>query len=707
MAVRIGLALLLLGFAAWAQTFPVEKLEIVGNKNVSTKEILDALPFSVGDVIDREKVLAGAKALEDLGYFSQVTPEVTLEGGRVVVRYRVVEFPKIQDVVILGVPAEPKGGKTLWSWLTVWWAELTQPPRVYERRVREILSDNGVKPGEVLNRRTLEKALQAVLEEYQKKDMGTVQVAEIIPGERLVIRVEELPVVAHEIRGLLTVPQEEARALIDVPLGEVGRISKIRESLVRLTRSVYFTQAQVIPEMAPGGVKLVWQVTERAILPKPQVVRGIRVVGTTVLPEEQAQALVAPFSPGPMNNFAALAALRPLYDYYRREGYLLVDLMAEKVENGVLHVRVREGELGRLEITGLTRTAEWVVRRALKLQPGQILTEAKLMVARQNLMALGYFSDVILTPTWEGEHVVLTADIKELDKLGSFTGSVNFSPEVGGIVGNLTYAQKNIFGTGQDVSLTFSRGLTGSQETTWSLGYVGRAFPGFTSVQLDLYRREEGQRLTLGGAVKVAYPLADYLDLALGFTKEEAWEPPARPLPPRNILEAGLMWDDRDNPFFPRKGGRTHLSLEKAGTFAPGAEYLAWRFELVRFWPHDLGEQRAALAARALLRVGLALPAEHWFTLGGGESVRGAKKSQTDRFFLLNAEFRVELAQGAWLAPFFDLGLDLHGNAVKMAPGLEIAANLGGMFVRLSASWPNDREPTWVPAFEFGMSPMF
>jgi len=32
---------------------------------------------------------------------------------------------------------------------------------------------------------------------------------------------------------------------------------------------------------------------------------------------------------------------------------------------------------------------------------------------------------------------------------------------------------------------------------------------------------------------------------------------------------------------------------------------------------------------------------------------------------------------------------------------------LGGMFVRLSASWPNDREPTWVPAFEFGMSPMF
>jgi len=87
--------------------------------------------------------------------------------------------------------------------------------------------------------------------------------------------------------------------------------------------------------------------------------------------------------------------------------------------------------------------------------------------------------------------------------------------------------------------------------------------------------------------------------------------------------------------------------------------------------------------------------------------VRGAKKSQTDRLALLNAEFRIELAQGAWFAPFLDLGWDLRTSAMKMAPGFEVAVNLGGMFVRIAASWPNDREPTWVPAFEFGMSPMF
>lgn len=704
---RLGLALFLLGCAAWAQTFTVGKLEILGNQNVPTKEILEALPFKAGDPADREKVLAGAKALEELGYFAQVTPEVTLEGGQVVVRYRVVEFPKIQEVVILGVPPEPKGGRTLWSWVQVWWAELTRPPRLYERRAREVLAENGVKPGVVLNRKKLEKALQAVLEEYRKKDLGTVTVGEVIPAERLVIRFEELPVVAHEIRGLATVPKEEAQKLIEVPLGEVGRISKIQESLGRLARSVYFTQAQVLPELVPGGVKLVWQLTERVLLDSPQELRGLALVGTTVLPPARAQELVQPLPKGLVHNLDVLRALRPLHEHYRREGYFLVDFVREKVENGVLFVRVREGELGRLEIKGLSRTAEWVVRRVLELQPGQVLTEARLLVARQSLMALGYFSDVLLTPTWEGDRVLLTVEVKELDRLGSITGSVSLSPEAGGLVGNLTYSQKNLFGTAQDVSLTFSRGLAGGRETTWSLNYVGRAFPVFTSVQVDLYRREEGARLTTGGGVKVAYPVGDFLDLGLGFTKEAAVELPDRPLPPRHVAEAGLIWDDRDNPFFPRRGGRAHLSLEKAGTFAPGAEYLVGRLELVRFWPHDLGEQRAALGVRAVLRLGWTLPEEYWFALGGADSVRGAKKTQTDRLALLNVEFRLELGQGAWLAPFLDWGVDLRARAVKMAPGLEVAVNLGGMFVRLAASWPSDRGPTWVPAFEFGTSPMF
>lgn len=700
-------ALGFLGVLAWAQTFPAERLEIVGNTNVPTHEILGKLGFKEGDVVDREKVLAGAKALEEMGYFAQVTPEVSLEAGKVVVRYRLVEYPKIEEVIILGVPAEPRGGKTLWSWIQIWLSQLLNPPRVYAERVREILAEHGIKPGQVLNVKKLQEGLQAVLDEYQKKDLGTVQVGQVIPQAKLVVHFEELPVVAHEFRGLSTISEEEIRDLVTVPLGEVGRISQIRESLQRLSRSVYISEVKVVPELVPGGVKLVWEVKERVVLPNPTLVSQIAVEGVTLLPQEKLQALLGPVPQGIATNAAVLRALRPLFDYYQREGYFLVDFVGEGVENGVLRVRVREGELGRIEVKGNTRTAEWVILRVLGLRPGQILNEARLAVARQSLMALGYFSDVLLAPSWEGEKVRLAVEVKELEKLGSIQGSVSFSPEAGGLVGNLTYSQKNLFGTAQDLSLTLSRGLTGSKETIWNLSYVGRSFPIFTQVGLDLYRKEEGERLTLGGKAQVSYPVADYLNLTLGFTAEESTKLSGEVLPPRNALSLGVVFDDRDSPFFPRVGQRAQISLEKAGTFAPGVEYVSARAEISRFWPFDLGDYRCALATRVLGRLGWDLPTGYAFSLGGVDSVRGAKKITTDRMFLLNAEFRVELAQGAWFAPFFDFGVDLRSGTIKAAPGVEVAVNLGGMFVRLSASWPNDREPTWVPAFEFGMSPMF
>lgn len=696
----------LFGVLAWAQTFPVERVEIVGNEHVSTAEILAKLPFKIGEVVDREKVLAGAKALEDMGYFAQVTPEVALEDGKVLVRYRVVEYPVVQTIVIEGVPPEPRGGKTLWSWIEVWVREILSPPRVYESKVREILSEHDIKPGKILNAKKLEEALKAVLDEYQKKDMGTVQVTEVVPGETLVIRFAELPVVAHEVRGLVTVPEEEALKLIDVPVGEVGRISKIQESLARLSRSVFFSEARVVPEVAPDGVKLVWELTERQVLSEPAPIKEIVLSGLTALSPEQAQALLGPLPQGLVQNHQVLQALSELYDYYRREGYLLADFVGEGVENGVLRIRVREGKLGRIEIKGATRTADWVIQRVLGLRPGQILTEARLVVARQNLMALGYFSDVTLTPTWADDEVVLTVEVKELEKLGSIQGSLGLSPD-GGLVGNLSYSQKNIFGTAQDLSLTYSRGIAGSTEATWNLSYTGRSFPVFTQVQLELYRKEEGKRLTLGGSGRVAYPIGDYLNLTLSFTHESPVKLPDEPLPPRNVLSVGLLWDDRDSPFFPRHGQRSQISFDKAGTFAPGVEYISARFEVSRFWPADLGDYRCALAVRALAQLGWDLPADYQFSLGGVDSVRGAKKVSTDRLALFNAEFRIELAQGAWFAPFLDVGVDLRTKALKIAPGLEVAVNLGGMFVRLSASWPNDREPTWVPAFEFGMSPMF
>ncbi len=696
---------------ALAQEFAVGRVEAVGNVHVPAKEILSATGIQAGQVATRSQVLAAEEAIRKLGYFSQVKAELAFEGDVVVVRFRVVEYPKLERITFEGLPPAPKGKGTLLSWFQ---EALRGGYRPGETKLREILTDKGIKKGEVLNVVKLEVAIAALVEEYRKADLATVQIVPDLRGGELVIRVEELPVAGHRFVGLSTVPEEEARKLITVPVGETGRISAIQTSLGALGRSVFFSSGGVGAELGEGGVWLVWTLTERVLLPRPAPVTGINLVGITTFPPKRVQGRVGSLPPGQVTNYDVLRALAPVYDLYRREGLFMVEFVGEGIEGGQLRVLVKEGRISRIEVAEGTRTAGWVIERVLGLQPGELLTEGRFTAARQALMALGYFQDVVLEPRWAADELVLRVTATDVEKLGSITGNLAFSPQEGGIVGQLTYSQKNLLGRAIDLALSLDQGLLGSAGTTWSLSFVSHSFPVFDRVSLDLYRRESGEdprTVTAGGSASVAYPLAPYLDLSLGLTSEQAWELPAWTLlDPRTSVELGFIYDDRDNPFFPRTGSRGRASVEKAGTFAPGVEYLTVKGELARFVPADfpwlLGDRRAVLAWRALARWGLDLPERYRFTLGGVDSVRGAKGVTTDRYGLFNAEFRIEIAQGSWIALFSDFGATWDGT-VKASAGVELAASVAGMFVRLALAWPNDRDPTWVPAFEFGMSPMF
>ncbi len=710
-----GLVLVLLWATAWAglaQTFVVSRIEVIGNVHVSTREVLNAVAIKPGAETTREQVLLARDAILELGYFSEVTPDLGFEGEAIVLRFKVVEYPKILHVAVEGVPPTPQGRRTLWSWIQ---AAFAAPP-VTEQRVRDILAEHGVKPGQVLNRKKLEEGIKAVLEEYKKRDVATVQLGRVVPGDTLVVEFQELKVVGHRFQGLVTIPEEEARKLVTVPVGAVGKMSDIQASAASLGSSVFFSQVNLGAELDQGGVVLVWQLKERTVLPVPTSLQGIQLGGVKSFPAEKIQARVGPLPPRQVTNLDVLRALAPAYDYYRREGFFLVEFVAEGVAGGVLQVRVKEGELTRVEVDPGTKTASWVIERVMAVSPGQVLTEARFSAARQALMGLGYFSDVQLEPRWVGDDVVLKVTVQDLEKLGSLKGSVSISPTTGGLVGNLEYAQKNVWGTAQDLALTFSTGIIQTGSTTWNLSYTGRAFPVYDQVGLDLYRTESGEgtrTLTLGGKVSLSYPVGPYLDLSLSVTHEQAWELLGdKELQPRTALEVGLVWDDRDSPLFTRRGQRSRVSVERAGWFAPGVDYLAIRGEATRFWPMDLtlggSDWRMALAARVVSQWGWNMPERYQFDLGGSASVRGAKPLRTQRLALVNTELRLEVAQGAWISLFGDLGGELAGGgAVKGSVGVELAAYILGMFVRLDLCWPTDREPTWVPAFEFGMSPMF
>ncbi len=708
------LAVFLGGESLLAQTpFTVGRIEIIGNLHVPTAKIMKTIGFKEGDTIDALTVKSAVKALEEMGYFTQVKPELSVEDDVVVVRFYVVEFPLIEKIEIRGFPESPGFEDGLIPFLIRW---LSQKLYVSKTEILHTLEENGVKKGEVLNAKSLRAALEKVLEKLRdKNDIATVQITRAEPeGSTLVIEFQFLPVLGNLFSGLVTVPEEEAAALVQVPVGEVGRLSRIRESYRRLLSSIFFRDVELQPQVDEEGkgVYLHWQLTERTLLSEPTVLKGIELEGISAFPNELITAQLGPLPPGKVNNYEVLKALRGVFDYYMREGYMFVDLIPAGLEDGILRVKVLEGVISSIQVVGNTRTKESVIRRVLGLREGEHLTQSRLFAAQQALKALGYFSEVNLQPRREGEELVLIVSVKELEKLGNIRGSFSFSPESGGIVGNLEYTQRNILGSANDLSLSLKHGLTGKSVTTWSVRWTSYAISLLKKFSMEGYHKLQEPTRALGGKASLSYPIAYLWNLDLGFTSELRWKD-GEELPPRNVIETGLTYDSRDDPFFfPRRGILGRFSLAKAGDFAPGVRYLSLKVELAGFHPMDFGwgegKVRGALAQRLLFGWGIDLPEEYRFEFGGMNSVRGAATPmKTDRILLLNTEFRMELAQGFHVALFWDLGLSLADRETKASVGIELAARIMGSFMRIDLAWPSDRSWNWVPQFEFGWAPIF
>jgi len=112
-----------------------------------------------------------------------------------------------------------------------------------------------------------------------------------------------------------------------------------------------------------------------------------------------------------------------LQKMYYNQGYLFASIVPQErpVNNDTLNVNftVSEGNVVRIKeviISGNTKTQEKVIRRELKLHPGDVFNSAKLERSQRDLMILNYFSNVVpdvrLIPG-DNKHVNLLWGVEE------------------------------------------------------------------------------------------------------------------------------------------------------------------------------------------------------------------------------------------------------------------------------------------------------
>jgi outer membrane protein assembly factor BamA len=721
-----GVALLGGAFETWGGdlSFPIQitQISIEGNDRVATRDVLKAIPFKVGDTLNEQADLKPAsQAIFDLGWFSEVLPEVAQDGG---VSFRVAENPVVEKIEVTG--------NTHKRDYSLFGVKLFSTVIVPTSTIRSILREHGVKIGKILRTSDLQEALDAVVAKYKDRGYILVMVGDVKVGPTLSIEIIEGHIAGNRVIGLSSVPMEVATALIDLPTDRPLRQSELQTVMARLRESVYFSSVAVAPAAGPtrDSVYLDWTLTERAILATPVAIRSIELEGMTLFPEAVGTRSVGALPDGAVDNYAMLRAVEDLYNLYTHAGFLMVRFSLVDVEGDILRLRVDEGVVSEIAYDKDTQTQRRVLEKTLEIHVGRILTRNDLRVSQQGLNALGYFDDITINPEWSDGGVRVSIAVTDKKTLGGMNGSLGYEPTTGGIVGDLTATQRNVLGTGQDVSVSYKSGISpeGKPETTtWALGYSTLAtWSEFDRVSLDLYRKTEEvtedvetstetlKYLTLGGTLSFSYPVADYADLVIGYRHDLQRKETDMDWSSVDSISLALQEDSADDASFPMRGMRRSIALQKAGGFAVGKEYTKLDLVWTRFLPvyDDLfpGIDRA-WAIR--IKAGLGdsgLEGVDAYEFGGLTTIRGVESTTVQRMAIVNIEHRLRLTEGLVVTAFVDVGMNL--DSIQLAggaatTGFEFGITAVGIPVRLDVSWVLGEEASWMPRFDFGFGSMF
>lgn len=526
---------------------------------------------------------------------------------------------------------------------------------------------------------------------------GTLEIKEIVIEGNTHVE-------AELIRGAVTQTQ----------VGGLFSEEAIKADLQSIADLGFFQDVGARLNEAPGGAQVIFRVVENP------VIQDVVVEGSTVLSSGEVAKYLS-LEPGQVLNVLSLTeGLQGMADQiFSEHGVALrpADLAVE--DDGTVKVSVVETRIASIEIAGNEKTKDDVIRRELRIKPGDILEMSKVYESLRRVLMLGYFDEV--KPRFsdgpDPDQTVLTIQVTER-KTGSAHFGAGYS-SVDGFIGYIEVADKNFLGKGQEVNIRWE---FGQNKNTYDLGfYEPHLDAKGTSFGFNLYNRaykrttrdekDYTDRRT-GGSLSLGRPLGDYTRGLVKFKLENTKleykdsEPEDQESSLRSVTLSALT-NTTDHPFYPSQGFKSRLSAEIAGKVLGGdEEFIKYEGDFSKY----LGlAEKHTLAFRVSTGTSTGeLPEHEYFWVGGADTVRGYKygESRGDKMFVINGEYRVRLVDAVQGVVFMDFGnawedesMDLTDLMRGYGAGIRLDTPLG--IIRIDYGIGEDGGQTY---FSFGQS---
>ncbi len=740
-----------------AQNLTILSVRIQGNEIVNTTTILTKIAVKEGGTLNQEVVNEDIKRLYATGFFKDIRFDVDPQPTGVNVILVVDEKPVVKQIVIQGNHA------------------------FKEKNLRKEIN---ILEGQVLDERLIVEGTAKIQKKYLDKGYHLAKVEYRVEasenGKESTIYIQINEGVAYKIKsiqfeGVKSFKKSKIKKLIQTKVKNPWLLNLKRNSFkeemfkddLERVSSFYqdegFLDVKVEPDFQYGEQLKQVALTIRIDEGAHYLAGSVSFEGNKIFPEHEIwqQLFMLPGTTYSQKNLTLnVEAIRKFY--FARgymEAHITPDVKFNK-DTGKVDVfyKIEEGDLffiDKVKIRGNNKTKDIVIRRELRIKPGEKFNGDLVEKSKQRLNNLGYFEEVTYdTETGSAPNRKdIVFHVKE-KQTGELSFGAGYS-SVDQFIGFAEISQRNFdlfnwprfTGGGQSISL---QGRIGSISKNVEFGFVEPyIFGKHISFALNIYNtRYENRNVDfthdrLGAGITFAKSLNDLVKVGTGYTVErvKVFDIPESAA---QIVKdaAGVSWlsrlklftsrDSTDSPYNPTKGSVVGLSGELIGTFLGGDEsYYITQAYGNKYWSFGptMLEWRNRLATSSGIGSTKDVPVYDRFFAGGLGTIRGynyrrVSPKESDRpiggetLFITNLEYTfglpfLDIMKGAVFIDAGEVSRDTfhffgsNDFVVSTGPGVKVNTPIGPLAFYYGYPVMNPDTKNKHGRFEFSLSRSF
>ena len=259
-----------------------------------------------------------------------------------------------------------------------------------------------------------------------------------------------------EILGPNVIKPEYILEKMQMHSGDVYDRNLLQTDLKRIYQTGFFSdKLKAIPIKNADNT-----ITLRLILEENMPVTDFTIEGNTVVSTEEILSYLLPLRGKPQNVSQINEAIENIQNCYASKGYILARISEFYDDpDGVVNLKLSEGIINSISISGNEKTKEYVIQRNILTEPGMVYNENLLKADLVRLYATQAFKDVNreIEPSLENPDAYdITIDVKEQRSATLSLGAGIDSAT--GFFGSVGVSDNNFRGRGQRVSANFLAG---------------------------------------------------------------------------------------------------------------------------------------------------------------------------------------------------------------------------------------------------------